>query len=153
MSALCLGVGGCGPKLSKPAKELLIGTWAMQIELDDDKFENMLRKTGKKPEDNPKATDLAKSLMVGLKYSLTLTADGTYEEISVMPGQRKKTINGTWEVINEDASVVTYKMTEKTGVETQTASFRNDDEFEWAADSDLPQELPLKTPIVFKRQK
>ena len=153
ISAICLGLGGCGPSLSKPATELLIGTWAMQVEVDDNKLKNMLRKAGKTPEAISNATELGKSLTASMKYSLNLKADGTYEEISVMPNQRKKVTNGTWKISNEGTSVVTFKMSEKTGSETVTASFLNDDEFEYTTDTPLAEDLPLKTPLVFVKQK
>ena len=39
-TALCILMIGCDPRLSKPARELVVGTWAVHVKMDDSKVED-----------------------------------------------------------------------------------------------------------------
>ena len=151
---LCFAITGCGPRLSKPPKELLVGTWVLHVEIDDAQLDDMLSNQGIRAEDIPKVKELTKSKMESeLQLTITLLADGASEATTVVPGKKKKTTKGTWEVTNESSHGVTFKSTDSSGVETVTVNFRNDDEFEFSSDDPQIKDVPFKTPLVFKRRK
>jgi hypothetical protein len=151
------GKGRETKKLGKPAKELLVGTWVAEPELDDAKIEDMLKKQGTKKEDMKKAVSGVKSMVGSPKVSVKVNADGT-SEVTDSSGKGKPHITkSTWEVTSEEGMVVKLKTVEKRkqGEETHhlTLTFRNDDEYEFETDDEAMKKAPFKLPIVFKRQK
>lgn len=148
------GDGGA-KKLSKPAKELLVGTWEAKIELDDAKIDEMMTKK-KVPDAQKEDTKKMLSSMFGkMKMEVELKADGTLVRKTEGGGPQPKTDNGTWKVTSEDGMVVKLESKEdgKDKADKITLTFSGDDEYTFDIDDPEFKEAPFKTPITFTRKK
>ena len=153
--------GGGNGKLSKPINELIVGTWELQMELDDAKVEDMLKKQGGGktiPEDAmKKQKEFVKKMFSGMTMTLEIKADGTAVATTTQlnpldpDGKAKaKTEPSTWKIASTSGKSAELEVTEKGKTRTTKITFIDDDTIR--IDDEEISKAPIKEPTL-KRKK
>ena len=148
----------------------LVGTWRMELKLDEQKLNELARTELKKAAPGAEPTEELMSSAVkalkrvfgGMQVSVTFHNDGTSTSRTRMPTppmfteSSEETENGTWKVVREAENSVTFKITATDGEhkgDTTEFTVRFEDKSTFVVTSASAKELEqIPGTMTFKRQ-